>query len=61
MVVKIMQYFQKCSKCGKPMKRIPIKRPDSKIIIEYYCDNCDESITFYPENDKFVFNKPKYF
>jgi len=34
------------------MKRIPIKRLDSTIIIEYYCDKCDESITFYPNFDK---------
>lgn len=47
MVIKSMMYEQKCSKCGKSMKMIPIKRLDSKMIIEYYCNDCDESITFY--------------
>jgi len=34
------------------MKRIPIRRLDSTIMIEYYCEKCDESITFYPDLDK---------
>ncbi len=61
MVVKSMIYEQKCSKCGKLMKKIPIKRLDSKMIIEYYCDDCDESITFYPEYDEFTSKKANYF
>jgi hypothetical protein len=61
MVVKIMMYEQKCSRCGKLMKRIPIKRLDSKIIIEYYCYYCDESLTYYPEHDEFKFKKANYF
>lgn len=55
-----MNYVQKCQKCGAPMKRIPIKRLDSTIIIEYYCDSCDESITFYPNVDEFKYKKPQY-
>jgi hypothetical protein len=51
-MVKRMNYNQRCSKCGAPMKKIPIKRLDSKIIIEFYCEKCDESITFYPDMDK---------
>lgn len=46
-----------CPKCGHKMKRIPIRRNDGKIIIEYYCDECNESVTFYPEED--VFRKEK--
>ena len=45
------------------MKKIPIKRLDSTLIIEFYCDKCDESITFYPDvgeiksgYDNFFFN-----
>ena len=44
-----MYFDRKCSRCGKLMKKIPIKRLDSTIIIEFYCDKCDESITFYPD------------
>ena len=43
---------RKCSKCGSITKKIPIKRLDSTIIIEFYCDKCDESITFYPDLGK---------
>ena len=53
-----MLYNHKCSKCGEYMKRIPIKRLDSTIIIEYYCDKCDESITFYPDTANFKSKKP---
>ena len=51
-ILEKMNQIQRCSKCGEKMKRIPIKRLDSTIIIEYYCDKCDESITFYPNFDK---------
>ena len=47
-----MSHDQSCSRCGSQMKRIPIKRLDDLIMIEFYCDKCDESITFYPELDK---------
>jgi hypothetical protein len=40
---------QKCSKCGILMKKIPIKKLESTLIIEYYCEKCDESIRFYPD------------
>ena len=56
-----MIYEQKCSKCGKKMKKIPIKRHGASVIIEYYCDGCDESIIFYPEKDKFAFRKANLF
>jgi hypothetical protein len=56
-----MMEIKKCSKCGNPMKKIPIRRLDSTIIIEFYCDNCDESITFYPNVDKLKVGKPKFF
>jgi len=44
-----MIYEQKCSKCGILMKKIPTIKIDSTFIIEYYCEKCDESITFYPD------------
>jgi len=50
-----------CKKCGSVMKKIPIKRPDSTIIIEYYCEKCDESITYYPELDKLTRKRPTLF
>lgn len=52
---------QKCPKCGGHMKQIPIKRPDSTVVIEYYCENCDESITYYPETGTVKFEKAKFF
>lgn len=54
-----MEYIQKCSKCGASMKRIPIKRLDSSIIFEFYCDRCDESITYYPDVEEFEIRKPE--
>ena len=56
-----MDYEQKCSKCGKWMKKIPIKRLDSTIIIEFYCDGCDESITFYPDLNRVKVGRPRVF
>jgi hypothetical protein len=50
-----------CKKCGSAMKKIPIKRRDSTIIIEYYCEECDESITYYPELDKLKKSQPSFF
>ena len=44
-----MNYNQKCTRCGSLMKKIPIKRLDSTFIIEFYCDRCEESITYYPD------------
>ena len=52
---------QKCSKCGEKMKRIPIRRRDSTIMIEYYCEKCDESITFYPALDKIETERASFF
>jgi len=56
-----MIYEQKCPKCGETMKQIPVKRLDSVIIIEFYCENCDESITFYPNTGKIKFERAKFF
>lgn len=54
-----MEFIQKCSKCGDSMKKIPIKRLDSTIILEFYCYRCDESITYYPDVDEFEIKKPR--
>jgi len=43
---------QKCSKCGILMKKIPVKKLESTLIIEYYCEKCDESVRFYPDLNK---------
>ena len=56
-----MLNFEKCKKCGSDIKKIPIKRPDSKIIIEYYCDKCDMSITYYPDIDRTNKSRPSFF
>ena len=50
-----------CSKCGNKMKKIPIKRLDSTMMIEFYCEKCDESITFYPDLDEIKPGKPSLF
>jgi len=50
-----------CPKCRGRMKQIPIKKIDSAVIIELYCENCDESITLYPEDGKIKFERPKFF
>jgi hypothetical protein len=50
-----------CKKCGLAMKKIPIKRLDSTMIIEYYCEKCDESITYYPQMDKLIKSQPSFF
>ena len=52
---------QVCSKCGNLMKKIPIRRLDSTLMIEFYCDKCDESITFYPEFDEIKSEPAKFF
>jgi len=46
-----MNYNQKCPKCGVKMKSIPIMKLDSTFVIEYYCEKCDYSMTFYPKRD----------
>lgn len=56
-----MYYNQKCSKCGEKMKRIPIRRLDSTLMIEYYCEKCDESITFYPTLDEIRTERANFF
>ena len=43
------------------MKKIPIKKLDSTYIIEYYCEKCDESITFFPDLGEIKSAFPKNF
>jgi hypothetical protein len=52
---------QKCPKCGIVMKKIPIKKINSMLMIEFYCELCDESITYFPEIDKIKFEKLSFF
>ncbi|MDH7517326.1 MAG: hypothetical protein QHH19_03175 [Candidatus Thermoplasmatota archaeon] len=56
-----MNKQQKCPKCGELMKYIPIKRLDSILMIELYCDRCEESITMYPDSGKIKFEQAKFF
>ena len=56
-----MNEHKKCSKCGSLMKTIPIKKLDSTMLIEFYCDKCDESITFYPDLDKIKLERASFF
>ncbi|UCH71739.1 MAG: hypothetical protein JSW62_04905, partial [Thermoplasmatales archaeon] len=56
-----MNHHQKCPKCSGKMMQIPIKRLDSTIIIELYCEKCDESITFYPDNNDIKFKRASAF
>jgi len=56
-----MNYIHHCPKCGEKMKRIPIRRKDGTIVVEYYCDKCDESATFYPEEDIFRREKAHFY
>ena len=51
----------KCPKCGEPLKQIPIKRLDLVVIIELYCEHCDESITLYPKNGEIKFERANFF
>jgi hypothetical protein len=56
-----MNEQQKCPKCRGPMKQIPIKRLDSTVIIELYCEKCEESITLYPNLGEIKFEPAKFF
>ena len=56
-----MNEQQKCPKCREPMKQIPIKRLDSAVIIELYCEKCDESITLYPGIGEIKFEPAKFY
>ena len=56
-----MNYDQKCPKCGNSMKKIPIKKLDSTLIIEFYCEECDESITFYPDIDQIKLERASFY
>jgi predicted SprT family Zn-dependent metalloprotease len=56
-----MNYRYYCLKCEKEMKKIPIRKHDKTIIVEYFCEHCDESITFYPATDEFKKEKPQFF
>jgi len=37
------------------------KRLDSVVITELYCENCDKSITFYPDMDEIKFEHAEFF
>ena len=52
---------QRCPKCRELMKQIPIKRLDSTVIIELYCEKCEESITLYPNLGEIKFEPAKFF
>jgi len=56
-----MNKQQRCPKCRGIMKQIPIKRLDSTIIIELYCENCDKSITLYPNLGEIRLEPAKFF
>ena len=56
-----MNLEQKCPKCGEIMKKIPIKKVNSMLMIEFYCEKCDESITYFPDIDKIKFEKACFF
>lgn len=56
-----MDPIRKCPKCGYLMKSIPIKKLDSTILIELYCDRCDESITFYPNKKNIKLEHASFF
>ncbi|MGF3554344.1 MAG: hypothetical protein ACQXXF_03570 [Thermoplasmatota archaeon] len=49
-----MKNEQKCSRCGVLMKKIPIKKLDSTYMIEYYCEKCGETKTFYTDFGKII-------
>ena len=52
---------RRCPRCGDLMKKIPIKKLDSTFMIEFYCDKCDESITFYPDFDQIKLEDANFF
>lgn len=56
-----LEQYQKCPKCGETLKHIPIKKLGDEIIIELYCENCDESITLYPNTNTISFKQPHLF
>ena len=43
------------------MKQIPIKKLDSDMIIELYCESCDESIIFYSKIGEIKFESANLF
>ena len=56
-----MNHHNKCPKCGRKMTKIPIKKLDTTMIIELYCEKCDKSITFYPEMNEVKFKQASVF
>lgn len=54
-------YYQRCPRCGSLMKKIPIKRLGSKMVIELYCEKCNVSATYYPDKGKIKFKRPSIF
>ena len=49
------------SKCSRLMKKIPIKKLESSLMIEFYCDKCDGSITYYSEFDRNKLERAEFF
>ena len=43
------------------MKKIPIKKLNTDMIIEYYCDRCDESYTYYPALNELRHGRASFF
>ena len=56
-----MNHHNKCPKCGEKMTKIPIKKLDTTMIIELYCEKCDKSITFYPDMNEVKFKQANVF
>ena len=43
------------------MIRIPIRKLDTTMMVELYCDKCDKSMTFYPEMNEVKFKRANAF
>ena len=56
-----MNHHNNCPKCGRKMTKIPIKKLDTTMIIELYCEKCDKSITFYPKINEVKFKQASVF
>ena len=52
---------KKCPKCRESLKQIPIKRLDSTVIVELYCESCDKSMTLYPKDGEIKFERAEFF
>jgi len=54
-------FDQICPKCGLTMKPIPIKKLDHSMIIELYCEKCDESVTLFLDRKLIRFEPASFF